>query len=197
MKAGLSALKSGIVLSIALVGVPTVLSDNLPLPPGEARTPETRTLTEEEAAQVLERDWLFQAMGEPLLERAAKEIGWTRELAARLSGAEQAPHVSAQLRELDVLEKRLADVRDNPTPLKSAERAVAVPSWIWYPEGQPAADAPAESRYFRAGSHCQRTSIPLCCELQRTMCARSLSTVLGSAAIRLGRGLACFRSARC
>ena len=41
-------------------------------------------LTTEQATAALERDWLFQAMGEPLLARTAKEIGWTRELAARL-----------------------------------------------------------------------------------------------------------------
>ena len=37
--------------------------------PLRVRTPETRTLTPQEAAGVLERDWLFQAMGEPLLPR--------------------------------------------------------------------------------------------------------------------------------
>jgi len=48
-------------------------------------TPETRTLTEEEAQEVLERDWLFQAEGKPLALRAREEIGWALELAARLS----------------------------------------------------------------------------------------------------------------
>ncbi len=151
MRAGVSVLKSVFVLSIVLVVVSTALSANLPLPPGEARTPETRALSQEDAARILERDWLFQAMGEPLLDRSAQEIGWARELAARLSGAEQAPDVSAELKQLDALEKRLTAIRNNPTPVKSADRAVAVPSWIWYPEGQPAADAPAESRYFRCG----------------------------------------------
>ena len=55
-----------LLLSVA-VCVQPASADNLPLPPGEARTPETRTLTAEEAARALERDWLFQAMGEPLL----------------------------------------------------------------------------------------------------------------------------------
>ena len=45
--------------------------------------PEPRTLTAEEAARASQRDWLFQAMGKPLLPRAAKEIGWARELAKR------------------------------------------------------------------------------------------------------------------
>jgi len=149
MKIGMLALKSAIVLSIVTVGVTAVLSANLPLPPGEARTPETRTLTEEEATRVLERDWLFQAMGEPLLDRAAKEIGWARELVARLSRCQRAPDVSAEQRELDILEKRLAELRENPAPVKSGKRTDVTPSWIWYPEGRPVADAPAESRYFR------------------------------------------------
>jgi hypothetical protein len=32
--------------------------------PGGPQTPETRTLSADEAGQALERDWLFQAMGE-------------------------------------------------------------------------------------------------------------------------------------
>ena len=47
-------------------------------------TPETRRLTETEAADALRRDWLFQAAGQPLLERARAEVGWARALAARL-----------------------------------------------------------------------------------------------------------------
>jgi len=149
MKAAISALKFVIVLSVLLVRVPTVLSANLPLPPRDARTPETRTLTQEEAARALQRDWLFQAMGQSLLERSAQEIVWARELAARLSKTEQVPDLSAELGKLDVLEKRLAEARNNPTRVKSIKRADAMPSWIWYPEGQPSKDAPAESRYFR------------------------------------------------
>ena len=48
------------------------------LPPvfGEAKTPETRTRTAEEEAKAQTRDWLFQAMGESLAQRTAKEIAW-------------------------------------------------------------------------------------------------------------------------
>jgi hypothetical protein len=122
---------------------------NLPLPPGEARTPDTRTLTAAEAARALERDWLFQAMGEPLLDRATKEIAWARDLAARLARGPTSPGLSAQLRELDVLEKRLAQMREKPATVQPVESAEPIPSWIWYPEGKPAEDAPAEARFFR------------------------------------------------
>ena len=149
MKAAMLAPNSVVVLLIVAICASTASAGNLPLPPGEARTPETRTLTEEEAARALERDWLFQAMGEPLMQRAAVEIGWARELAARLSRHRQAPGVSAELTELDVLEKRLAGLRDRPAPAKSAPGDKAVPSWIWYPEGRPVEDAPAETRFFR------------------------------------------------
>ncbi len=114
-----------------------------------AETPETRTLTAEEAARALERDWLFQAMGEPLPTRAAKEIGWARELAERLDRQRPAPDLSAERAELDRLEKRLAELSDRAAQVPSTERAEAAPSWIWYPEGSPNADAPAEARFFR------------------------------------------------
>ena len=119
------------------------------LPRGEARTPDTRTLTAQEANQSLERDWLFQAMGEPLPARAAKEIGWGRALAERLGRKPEAPDLSAELRELDALEQRLAGLKGVPAKVPSARRAEAAPSWIWYPEGRPAEDAPAAARFFR------------------------------------------------
>jgi len=112
-------------------------------------TPETRALTAEDATRVLERDWLFQAMGEPLMARAEREIGWTRDLAGRLSRLEPAPDLSAEMRELADLEKRLEELRGHFTPSKPDRSTCAVPGWIWYPEGRPVEDAPAETRYFR------------------------------------------------
>ena len=107
----------------------------------EARTPQTRTLTAEEAARALQRDWLFQAMGEPLLDRATKEIAWARSLADRLVRSSSTLDLSKELRELDALEK---------TKLPAKQEAKrSVPSWIWYPEGKPVEDAPAEERFFR------------------------------------------------
>lgn len=120
---------------------------NLPVDKGVARTPETRTLDTREANQALERDWLYQAMGEPLPERAAKEIQWARELAGRLFRQSPALDLRAELSELDNLEKQLPNLRQGTvTP---ARRADAVPGWIWYPEGEPTADAPAATRFFR------------------------------------------------
>jgi len=122
------------------------------LPPifGTPTTPETRTLTETEAEGALERDWLFQAMGEPLLARTAKEVAWARELAQRLAREPKPPDLAAELAELAALEKRLAEL----TAKGTAERPVAnvatgLPSWIWFPEGKPVEDAPAEVRFFR------------------------------------------------
>jgi hypothetical protein len=59
-------LQGVVVLVCASVCGSAARAANLPLPRGEARTPETRTLTAQEATQTLENDWLFQAMGEPL-----------------------------------------------------------------------------------------------------------------------------------
>lgn len=115
---------------------------------GEVQTPATRALTAEEARQAMERDWLFQAMGEPLAERAAKEVVWTRALIARLSSGRPAVDLARESAELETLARRQADigrVADKP----HAEAAEPIPSWIWYPEGKPAEDAPAEARFFR------------------------------------------------
>lgn len=116
---------------------------------GAPQTPPTRTLTTAEAEQALQRDWLFQAMGEPLLPRAVQELGWARDLAARLRRHWPALDLAAELRTLDQLEPRAVALRDKPAPPPAARRADAVPSWIWYPEGQPVQDAPAAARFFR------------------------------------------------
>jgi len=129
----------------------------LPTELGEARTPETRTLSAEEETRAMERDWLFQAMGEPLLQRSAKELGWARELAARLAGKLPAAEVAVELRALSGLEERLQGVA-----AKAAAEAKAMPAWqsppdgkpsegwIWYPEGKPSENAPAAVRFFRS-----------------------------------------------
>lgn len=117
----------------------------------ETPTPVTRPLTAEEASLAMERDWLFQAMGEPLAQRAAQEIGWARDLAERLGRAPRAPDLSAELRELDALEKRLAGLSGEPATIQRPATAEPTPVWIWYPEGKPAEDAPAEARFFRLG----------------------------------------------
>lgn len=122
---------------------------NLPLPPGEARTPETRPLTPAEADRIQRRDWLFQAMGEPLLARAVKEIAWTKELARRLTRDGRSLDLAAELRELDALEQRLPEIRQQPTEVSSPPSDDPMPAWIWYAEGNPAEDAPAEARFFR------------------------------------------------
>ena len=109
-------------------------------------TPETRTLPPGEAGSALDRDWLFQAMGEGLAERAGKEIGWARELAERLLRGDPRPDLSAELAELEALEERSRQ----PAVAKPAAGAKATwPHWIWFPEGKPIEDAPAEARFFR------------------------------------------------
>jgi acyl-CoA synthetase (AMP-forming)/AMP-acid ligase II len=64
-------------------------------------TPETRTLTPDEASDALRRDWLFQAMKRPLAERALAEIGWARALAARLAKDMRTPSLTSDLAELE------------------------------------------------------------------------------------------------
>ena len=105
--------------------------------------PKTSALAAEEAQNALHCDWLFQAMGEPLAERAAKEIVWAEQLADRLSHGVRTPDLSAERVELAALKKRLDDANrpDNHSQVPApARRADAAPNWIWYPEGNPTED---------------------------------------------------------
>lgn len=100
-----------------------------PAPPLAPAEPETRSLTEAEAAAALERDWVFQAEGKPLAARARDEILWARQLAARLARHPKTPDLGADLAELDGLEQRLAALPAGAdeaaaTPLYLAVRAV-------------------------------------------------------------------------
>jgi len=96
MNAAVRVVKPVVLWFAVAVGVPSASAGNVPVDKGEARTPETRTLTAEEAAAALKRDWLFQAMGEPLLDRAEKEIAWARELAERISRRRRTQDLSAE-----------------------------------------------------------------------------------------------------
>jgi hypothetical protein len=64
-------------------------------------TPPTHTLAAAEAEAALQRDWLFQAEGKSLEQRTADEIGWARQLAARLARNPLTPDLKPELAELD------------------------------------------------------------------------------------------------
>ena len=75
-------------------------------------TPETRSLTAEEATEVLERDWLFQADGNPTAQRIGEEIGWTRRLAARIEVASHGKlRLASELAKLNALEKQASALK--------------------------------------------------------------------------------------
>jgi len=112
----------------------------------EPGTPATRTLSAADADGVLQRDWLFQAMGEPLAGRAAKEIGWARKLAGRIGAGADGPDLAGELGELKALERRLATLSGRPAAVGKAQ---AAPSWIWFSKGQASQDAPVAPRWFR------------------------------------------------
>jgi len=145
----------------------------IPLVHRDPQTPPTRTLTEAEARTAVERDWLFQAMDEPLLQRAGQEIGWASELADRLASNPATGDLTAERRELDELAARLnkvsGDVAGSAAPAASGAVAGAAvpdkPSWIWFPEGDSTRDASIEARYFRltftlpAGEVVQKASL--------------------------------------
>lgn len=106
-------------VALLCLGVPAIGA--LPQPPHEVAPeftdpvePETRTLTPQEAAAALQRDWLFQSEGRPLVRRARQEIAWTRELATRIASMEGAPDLSRELRDLDRIEASYADLASEP-----------------------------------------------------------------------------------
>ncbi|MDP6849260.1 MAG: hypothetical protein QGI24_10785, partial [Kiritimatiellia bacterium] len=63
--------------------------------------PETRTLSSEEGEQLLRDEWIFQAEGKPLDERALQEISWAREIAVRLKKSTRPPDLSPELTMLE------------------------------------------------------------------------------------------------
>jgi hypothetical protein len=65
-------------------------------------------LDKAEGDGVLVDDWLFQAEGKPLGQRAIQEIGWAREMAERIKMLPGAPDLSAELAELDRLARPVA-----------------------------------------------------------------------------------------
>ena len=73
--------------------------------------PETRTLSPGEAEELLADEWLYQAEGKALGERAAEEIGWAREMAARWQTLPEPPELSRELARLEAIEAKLAGVR--------------------------------------------------------------------------------------
>jgi len=72
-------------------------------------TPMTRSLTAAEAEEVLQRDWLHQAGGNPIPARIRSELGWARELADRISSQSPAAvDFAPELAELKTLEEQAA-----------------------------------------------------------------------------------------
>lgn len=84
-----------------------IFEEHAPAPPAAPDEPSTRTLTVAEADRVLRDDWIFQAEGRPLARRAAEELRWARDLAARLARGARPPDLSDELGALAELERKL------------------------------------------------------------------------------------------
>ena len=81
--------------------------------------------------RILETDWLFQADDKPTNARATQEITWARELAGRLKVNPKTPDLSAELAELDALEKQPAghvakDARDLYLAVRRVKRRIVM-----------------------------------------------------------------------
>ncbi|MBN2269735.1 MAG: hypothetical protein JXN61_03920 [Sedimentisphaerales bacterium] len=108
-----------------------LLRTAIPHPPApyvEPTEPQTRTLTEPEAAALLETDWLFQADNRPTIKRISDEIFWARKLSARLTEESDPLNLKSDLDELDRLEEQVAALKDNATEAEIRRLYLAVRS---------------------------------------------------------------------
>ena len=84
--------------------------------------PETRTLTAEEGDEVIRAEWLFQAEGKALDQRAVQESQWARAIVARLAKSQKPPSLDAELAALDALDRNAGGL--SPEALYLAVRRV-------------------------------------------------------------------------
>ncbi len=141
-------LHSLFVSMIAVFGVSFAVGGD-ERPSTEPQTPPTVRLTPEAAAAVLERDWLFQASGQPLLARTEQELIWTREVAARLLSLHPTLNLDYELVQLNAIVSSLNHARTTDAATSSQSTPPAEPNWIWFPEGNSTQNVPAAVRYFR------------------------------------------------
>ncbi len=108
-------------ITLAFAAVPRITFRpvvNEPVAPySHPETPVTRSLTAAEAQAVLERDWLHQADGKATVERVQHEIGWARELAARLDASGGTAAFATELTALTALETQAAAPEAVPAEL--------------------------------------------------------------------------------
>jgi len=64
-------------------------------------------MTADQARELIEADWRYQANDEPTAARALQEIAWARDLAGRLRKGANAPDLTAELAALTSLENKL------------------------------------------------------------------------------------------
>jgi len=72
----------------------------------------------------LEADWLVQCDNQPTAERTQQEIGWTRQLAARIAKMPKAPAFDSQLAKLGAIEKQLQQKKGTAKQLYFAVRRI-------------------------------------------------------------------------
>lgn len=105
-------------------------------------------------AELLRSDWLFQAAGKRLADRALKEIQWTRDLAVRLQRDPATPDLSADLAELAEIARKYSHVAaaDDPPLLQPVRDSAGLPEGLiarWAFEGgsrEVLKDVPAHGR---------------------------------------------------
>ena len=130
----------------------------LPVVVENVGTPQTRTLTPEEADAVLERDWLFQADECPTIGRARREIRWARELAARLVANGATDGMEPELTELTRLETRCGSLHPQmPSHRRNLPDGLVA---CWAFDGQQRAASAEERGHEGATSLVEQDELP-------------------------------------
>jgi hypothetical protein len=84
-----------------------------------------KSISPKEPDAILRIDWLFQADNLPTRQRTRQEIQWAWQMAERMAELPHAPDLTAELRELDQLERRLDEHVAEPATGKKREHIVA------------------------------------------------------------------------
>ncbi|MDR0536116.1 MAG: hypothetical protein LBG65_07240, partial [Puniceicoccales bacterium] len=119
-KAGISA--SDLYFLESLSNPRPLNGENVAWAGDNAKTPETRTRSADEARNLIEQEWLYQVNGKPTADEARKQLGHARRLLARLKLP--APRTSAFTTRLDALQKRVDSLAATPRELYLEVRAL-------------------------------------------------------------------------
>ncbi|MDR2755931.1 MAG: hypothetical protein LBC20_09510 [Planctomycetaceae bacterium] len=85
-------------------------------------TPPVKNRTDNETQKLLEKEWLFQCNGKPTVERSLQEIGWAKDLAARIIKQYPTVDLNTELKQLKEFETQAQTLSGDDQDLYIAVR---------------------------------------------------------------------------